>query len=215
MAKKLKFTPQEELFMSAYMERPNATRAAQKAGYSFDSAHNTGWRLLQRDDIAAELQRRSKRIAAKYEISAERITAELAKIGFSNMADYTAITEEGDIVNDFTGVDRDQMAAVSEIQVEEYTEGRGDGARNIKRTKFKLSDKRGALMDLAKLHNIGAANRTELSGPNGDPLAIAQHHTIDIKQLPAEDREQLKSVLLGIKARGNGQVTDVELEPED
>lgn len=214
MAKSERLTPQEEIFIAAYVERPNATRAAQKAGYANDSAHVQGHRLLNRDKISNEITRRMRKITAKYNVTPERITAELAKIGFSNMADYTSITDDGDIVNDFTGVDRDQMAAISEIQVEEYTEGRGDGARNVKRTKFKLSDKRGALMDLAKLHNIGAANRTELTGADGGALAIA--HTIDIKQLPSEEREKLKSVLLGIKARGNGQVTDVEpIDDED
>ncbi len=205
MAKKLKFTPQEELFMSAYMERPNATRAAQKANYSFDSAHNTGWRLLQRDDIAAELQRRSKRIASKYEVSAERITAELAKIAFANAADYVSIADDGQVVVDFTGVDRDQMAAIESVDSELLV---GVDRPTVLKTRFKMRDKQKALMDLAKLHNIGHANRTELTGADGGALAIA--HTVDIKTLPAEDREQLKSVLLGIKARGNGQVTDIE-----
>lgn len=214
MAKGDRFSDKELLFISAYVDRPNATRACTVAKFETEWPAQYGAELLKKPKIRAEIDKRLKRIMSRYEVSAERITAELAKIGFSNMADYTSITDEGDIVNDFTGVDRDQMAAVSEIQVEEYTEGRGEGARNVKRTKFKLSDKRGALMDLAKLHNIGAVNRTELSGPDGQPVALA-HHTIDIKQLDAEDREKLKSVLLGVKARGNGQVTDVEVEPEE
>ena len=205
MAKRAEFTAQEEIFISAYVDRPNATRAAQKAGYAFDSAHVAGSRLLSRDKIYNEIQRRGKRIAAKYEVSAERITAELAKIAFANAADYVSIADDGQVVVDFTGVDRDQMAAIESVDSELLV---GVDRPTVLKTRFKMRDKQKALMDLAKLHNIGHANRTELTGADGGALAIA--HTVDIKQLPAEDREQLKSVLLGIKARGNGQVTDIE-----
>jgi len=213
MAKKVKFTDQELVFISAYIERPNATRAAIKAKYSEASAHTLGWRLLQRVDIADEIHARLKRITGKYDVSADWIISEMAKLARSNMADYTSITDDGEIVTDFTGVDRDQMAAIGEVTTEVYLEGRGENAQRVKKTKFKLSDKLGALMGLAKIMNIGHANRTELTGAAGAPVAIA--HTIDIKQLPAEDREKLKSVLLSVKARGNGQVTDVEPVDEE
>lgn len=210
MAKRKPITPQQELFIAAYVQRPNATRAAQKAGYSDESAANAGWRLLQNDDVFSEIQRRLKRVTSKYEVSAERITAELAKIAFANAADYVSIADDGQVVVDFTGVDRDQMAAIESVDSE--TMQTRDGPTVLK-TRFKMRDKQKALMDLAKLHNIGHANRAELTGADGGAVAIA--HTIDIKQLPAEDREQLKSVLLGIKARGNGQVTDVEPVDEE
>lgn len=207
MAKKGKFTDQQELFIAAYVKRPNATRAALAAGYSEESAHTQGWRLLKNADIDREITRRLRGIAGRYEVSAERITAELAKIAFANAADYVSVQDDGQVVVDFTGVDRDQMAAIDSVESEMLV---GTDRPVVMKTRFKMRDKQKALMDLARLHNIGAANRTELTGPNGEPVAIAQHHTIDIKQLPAEDREQLKTVLLGIKARGNGQVTDVE-----
>jgi hypothetical protein len=42
------------------------------------------------------------------------------------------------------------MAAVQEITVEEYVNGRGEDARVVRRTKFKLHDKRAALVDLGR-----------------------------------------------------------------
>ena len=197
---KKKLTAQQELFIAAYVKRPNATRAAIVAGYSEASAHTIGWEQLQIPDVQAEVQARLKRIAGRYEITADRIIHELAKTALANMADYTSVLDDGTIVNDFTGVDRDQMAAVSEITVEEYVEGRGDNARNVRKTKFKLADRNKALMDLAKLLNVGAVNRREVTGPNGAPVAIESTHNVDIRSLSPEDREALKSVLLNIKA---------------
>lgn len=43
-----------------------------------------------------------------------------------------------------------------EVTTEVYTEGRGGRARQVRRTKLKLADKRSALMDLAKLTGLDA-----------------------------------------------------------
>ena len=212
---KKKLTAQQELFIAAYVKRPNATRAAIAAGYSEASAHTIGWEQLQIPDVQAEVQARLKRIAGRYEITADRIIHELAKTALANMADYTSVLDDGTIVNDFTGVDRDQMAAVSEITVEEYVEGRGDSARNVRKTKFKLADRNKALMDLAKLLNVGAVNRREVTGPNGAPVAIESTHNVDIRSLSPEDREALKSVLLNIKASTAKPVDVIEHMVDD
>jgi len=53
--------------------------------------------------------------------------------------------------------------------------------------------------------------QAEISGPNGGPIEGTR--VISIRDLPAEEREQLRLILLGTKRRG--LVTDVEEESDD
>jgi phage terminase small subunit len=78
------------------------------------------------------------------------VVSELAKIGFANMADYMTVGTDGDPFLDFSKVTRDQAAALSEVTVEDFKDGRGEDARDVRRVKFKMHDKRAALVDLGK-----------------------------------------------------------------
>src|SRR5690606_29958528 len=89
--------------------------------------------------------------AAKLEITKERIVEELAKIGFSNMLDYMRAGTDGDPYLDFSSLTREQAAALAEVTVEDFKDGRGEDSRDVRRIKFKLHDKKGALVDMAKM----------------------------------------------------------------
>ena len=79
------------------------------------------------------------------------MAVELGRIGFANMLDYMRVGPSGDPVLDFTGLTREQAAALTEVTVDDYIDGRGETAREVRKVKFKLGDKRAALMDIAKL----------------------------------------------------------------
>ena len=85
----------------------------------------------------------------KLAITKESILAELAKIAFANMADYMTVDDHGDPTLDFGRLTRDQAAALTEVTVESFRDGRTD-SRQVRRVKFKLGDKRAALVDLGK-----------------------------------------------------------------
>jgi phage terminase small subunit len=145
-----KLTPRQERFVKEYLIDLNGTQAAIRAGYSARTAKEQAFDLLTRPHIREAVEKGRARIAAKLDISVERIVNELAKIGFSNMADYMRVGGDGDPVLDFSGLDRDKSAALSEVTVDRYVEGGGDEARDVKRVKFRLHDKRAALVDLGK-----------------------------------------------------------------
>ena len=140
----------QQRFVDEYLVDRNATQAAIRAGYSAKSANEIGAQNLAKLSIKEAIAIGEAELAERTKITQDMVIKELAKIGFSNMLDYINVTEGGDPVTDFSTLTRDQAAAISEITVEEYTEGRGDDARNVKRTKFKLSEKRSALVDIGK-----------------------------------------------------------------
>lgn len=143
-------TPKQSLFVREYLIDLNATQAAIRAGYSAATAYSIGNENLSKPEIAAAIAAASEKRAEKLEITAERVLAELALIGFANMNDYIRTTDDGDAFVDLSALTREQAAAISEITVEDFKDGRGEDARDVRKVKFKLSDKRAALVDLGR-----------------------------------------------------------------
>lgn len=173
-------TAQEARFVKAYVIEPNGTKAALAAGFSEKSAHVLACRLLKRVKIQAEIVKAQAKVAdvaeQKFEITTETLLAELSKIGFSNMQDFMGITKDGDPYVDLSKCTREQLATLSEFAVEDYTEGRGENARDIKRVKIKHHDKLKAIELIAKLTGK-FVDKHEHSGPDGQPIA----HNITIR----------------------------------
>jgi phage terminase small subunit len=132
----------------------------------------------------ADRRRRMKaaataRAVARLAINKEHVLSELAKLAFSNMADYIEIAADGQPTLDFSALTRDQAAAIHELVVETRTEERDDGPPIIiTKVKFKLADKRGPLTDLGK--HLGLfKDRVEHSGPDGGPVEVKQVSDIE------------------------------------
>lgn len=151
MPSKAKLTPKQEAFVAQYLLDLNATQAAIRAGYSEKTAQQQGSRLLLNVLVQEAIAKGREKTAAKLEITKERIVEELAKIGFSNMLDYMRAGTDGDPYLDFSNLTREQAAALAEVTVEDFKDGRGEDARDVRRIKFKLHDKKGALVDMAKM----------------------------------------------------------------
>ncbi|WP_173911059.1 terminase small subunit [Acinetobacter sp. Marseille-Q1618] len=165
-----KLTAKQQCFIEEYLIDLNATQAAIRAGYSAKTAYSKGQLLTKMlsTQITEAQGNRSKRT----QITQDMVLNELAKIGFSNMLDYVSVTNGGDLVPDFSAITRDQAAAIGEVTIEEYTEGRGDDAQNVKRTKFKLSDKRAALVDMGR-HLGMFKDKVEITGADGQPVDMS------------------------------------------
>lgn len=88
------------------------------------------------------------------------------RIARANMQDYISVQKDGSAYINLSKLTREQADAISEITSEEYTEGRGPDAREIKRTKIKLHDKQTALAALGKYLGIDK-ERIEHSGGIG------------------------------------------------
>jgi phage terminase small subunit len=159
----------QRLFAKEYLKDLNAKQAAIRAGYSAKTAESKGSQLLRVVKVQEYIEKERMKLEDKASLTVQKVVDELVKIGFANMGDYMRYTPVGDPYLDFSNLTRDQTAALSEVTVEDYVEGRGEEARDIKRVKFKLCDKRAALVDLGK-HLGMFPTKVELTGKGGGPL---------------------------------------------
>lgn len=139
-------SPKHQAAVDAYFANGfNQAEALKAAGYSENTAETAQHSVFGRDDVRAEIERRQKKLAEKSEVTVDRVVKELAKIGFANFGDLITVQEDGTAFLDFTALTAEQRAVISEFQVDEYKEGRGEDARDVKKVKVKFADKKAAL----------------------------------------------------------------------
>jgi phage terminase small subunit len=174
----------QERFVQEYIIDLNATQAAIRAGYKPKTAYSTGSENLKKPEIQTAIAKAEAERSARTQITADRVLQELAKLAFANMADYMRVGPNGDPVCDFSKLTRDQAAALVEVTVEDFLDGRGDNTREVRRIKFKLADKKGALVDIGK-HLGMFVDRTEITGKEGGPVEFKSD--IDLSQCSEEE----------------------------
>ena len=164
--------PKHERFAQELAKGKSGAAAYRLAGYKGDRRDAT--KLRHSPDVARRLEeilasrdraetKAVERTIERTAITKQRVIEELAKIGFANMADYTRLVGSERVV-DLTDASLDHLAAVQEIVVEDFKDGRGDHARDVRRVKLKLHDKKGALVDIGR--ELGMfINRTEQGRP--------------------------------------------------
>ena len=145
----------------------NGGRAYERVGYKATgrTADAAAARLLANVSVAARVAELQSERMERTQVTADQVVAEYAKIAFANMQDFMGVTEQGDPFIDLSKLTREQAAALAEFDVQDFTDGRGEGAREVKRVKVKLHSKLSALDSLAK--HLG------MFGPKGtedDPL---------------------------------------------
>ena len=168
-------TPKQEAFAQAYVETANASEAYRRA-YNVENMKDNGLhvnasKLLSDTKVALRVAELQQALAKRHEITVDRVVRELSLIGFSNMSDFIKVQPDGSAYVDLSGLTRDKAAAISEVTSEVYMEGSGEDAKAVKRTKFKLSDKRAALVDLGK-HLGMFVEKREITGPGGGPIEV-------------------------------------------
>jgi phage terminase small subunit len=170
-------TAKQQRFVDEYLIDLNATQAAIRAGYSEKTAYSIGNENLSKPEITKAIEGAQTARAKRTEITADRVLTELGKLGFSNMQDYMRAGADGDPYLDFSNLTREQAAALAEVTVEDFKDGRGEDARDVRRVKFKLTDKRAALVDIGK-HLGMFKDQVEHTGPDGRPIELK--HTIEV-----------------------------------
>lgn len=144
-------------------------------------------------------------------IDLDRVIREIALIGFANMTDFMQVDERGLAYVDLKTLTRDQVAAIKEITVEEFKDGRGKDAPTVLRIRIKLADKLPALLALGK--HLGGfrekvRDKVEPDVPTDGPLAelIGMLRSIKRSALPVvpADGGHLSPVSSGAVSRHEG-----------
>ena len=144
---------------------------------------------LTKPDLQAEIERLIAERSKRTQITADDVVTELGKIAFLNILNYMTIQDDGTAVVDFSMVDRDQGAAIKEVTIETYAEGRGEDAQTVKRIKFALYDKKDALELLGRhfgLFTDKLEAKVEMQGE--DPASI-----LAARRMRREDPDRLVS----------------------
>ena len=145
-------TQKQKRFIEEYLIDLNATQAAIRAGYSPDTAQQTGSENLSKPVIRAQIDRAIAERSKRTGVNAERVVQELAKIAFVNAAEVidpkTATVKEDALPED--------TAAIQSVKVKTFGE---DGLER----EIKMADKLKALELLGK-HLGMFKDRIELSG---------------------------------------------------
>jgi phage terminase small subunit len=162
-------TPKQQRYIEEYLVDLNQRQAAIRAGYSEASASNIAYDLMHDERILRAIEAAQEARRKRVGITADEVLNELVKLAKANMQDFMVAQPGGDPYLDFSALTRDQAAALQEVTVEDYTEGRGENARDVKRVKFRLCDKRAALVDIGK-HLGMFIDRKDIRFPEGVPV---------------------------------------------
>ena len=197
-----KLTPKQQRFVEEYLIDLNGAGAMRRAGYTSKNPDVDAAGLLVKPSIIDAIQTARVKMSERCQIKADDVLRERAKLAFSNMMDYIVITPNGDAYVNLARLTREQAAAITELTSEVYLDGKGEDAREVKRTKIKLADKRASLADIAKQLGFDIEKK-EISGPDGGPIQVT-----DVALTDAERAERITALLHRAGARRLGSAAD-------
>lgn len=137
-------TEKQRKFVEAYLAHGNATQAYQQAGYKGNAnvAAVESHKILRNPKMQQALAERRAALADANAVTPERVIAELALIGFSDLHAYVTWGPDGVTLRDSSTLDANARRVVSEVS-QTITQGGGS-------LKFKLHSKTDALDKLAR-----------------------------------------------------------------
>jgi phage terminase small subunit len=128
-------------FVAEYLQDGNATQAYIRAGYKPRGAQGNASKLLHQPHIEAAVEAGRARMAESLQVTAERISAEYAKIAFASIDHFIDVDAQGRIRIDLAKAGRAQRDGLLELSFSEH------GEERLQRVKIKL----GKLQALAAL----------------------------------------------------------------
>lgn len=190
-------TQEEELWVAEYLSCLDARKASRRLGFSKSkSATAASWVKPNgpKPHVFRAVQNGLRARTVRLGVTADAVVQELARLGFSNMMNYIDVDPDGNPRIELQNLTADTSAAIKKITVEEYKEGRGENAREIKRITLELHDKKAPLIALGKYLGVfgegpGGEMRSnkdaEELGADGQVGATQQIVNFNIQMIPS------------------------------
>ena len=125
-------------------------------------------RQLEATEKEKLIKENTKQIAEKLGLTLEKILSEYQKIAFS---DIRNVFDDNGKIKKIKDIDEQTSAAISSIEIEDITVGRGESATSIGETvKIKRWDKKGALDSICRILGLNAPDKVAPTDPDGNPL---------------------------------------------
>lgn len=191
-------TPKQERFCQLYTTFWEATRAAREAGYSEKTCQQQGYQLLQLTSVKSRIAELTDHALKEIGVSRERILLEAARIAYFDPG--KALDDLGQPLQ-IKDMDEDTRRCVSEIEIFEKFDGKGDDRHVtglVKNMKF-VSKKVG--LDILKAATDLATQKLELTGKDGKPI-----ETKDVSEMPDE---QLNARIAALMAKAEKPSKDL------
>lgn len=186
---KRNLAPRKKQFPKQYVTDHNATKAAERSGYSIKTAYSQGQRLLKDAEVSAEIKRLEAKLTAKIEVSQEQVLCEYKLIGFSNIEDYFDIDENtGELrLKSFAEMPPNASRAIESIQQDRIIKESADGKQIVvhDKIKIKLWKKTEALEMIAR-YTGGFVEKKEIDAKID--VNRTEHYVIEISEKEAKER---------------------------
>ena len=143
----------------------NKRRAMRDAGYKASSADQNASSFFKNKAIVTEIMRREKELRERFQIDREWIVERLARIADSGrtLAKFKKVDKAGNLYWDFSDATTEDLEVIESLTVDEYSEGRGPGAADVKKTKIKAQSPQSALDSLARILGLNT-DRLKVEG---------------------------------------------------
>lgn len=140
----------QQRFVDEYLKEPNATAAAERAGYAHPNQQ--GPRLLVNVGIKEALAAARQGSETRTQVTADRVVKELALVALLDPADVLDFdSPTGTLrLRPVNEIPESARRALASVKVKRYAEGVGKDAREVEVTEFRFCDKLSALDKLAR-----------------------------------------------------------------
>jgi len=182
----------------------NASRSAMRAGYAEGTAYTDAYAWVLPDKrnpkphVYAAILARRESIERAAQVTVEDIVRRMNAMSKGSLRNVTNDTDSGATYVDLSGLTEEEWYAINEIEITEYSEGRGEEARDVIKTKVKLADRKGATEILGKAMGVFSEKRV-LSNDPDNPMP-GTNVDLDLSRLTEDEIMELRR--LQMKAMG-------------